>query len=310
MTQNEVASRSGPPRSCTGYAVGLLGLIGFAVGLWAATAMDMSPARRVLVLATITALPMAVWAILVERIFERDSAGLKWRGAGEADLGRVYTKLVGFAATGGLLAAAYWAFPLYREPLYRPFFDLLASTLPWIGAFGVLYVYWLDPRLHDPHDGAWHLGCVVTGRWNSVDPAKVREHLLGWTIKGYFLPIMIGWLGQNLTWLARPGLWAGAHGFLDYVEIGKTCIFSLDLGFAVLGYLLTMRIIDGQIRSPEPTVLGWTVALICYPPANDLVFNNYLNWSHDYQWQAWLADQPMLLIVWGSVIVMLELLFA
>jgi protein-S-isoprenylcysteine O-methyltransferase Ste14 len=310
MAQHDAGSRGGPPRSCTGYAVGAVGLCGFAAGLWAATAVDMTSAHRVLVLSVITAAPMIAWAMLVERVFERDCTGLNLHGAGAPDIGRVYTKLLGLAATGGLMAVAYWALPIYREPFYRPFFDLVAATLPWIAGAGVLYVYWLDPRMAEPEDGAWHLGCVVTGRWGAVDAAKVRAHALGWAIKGYFLPIMVGWLGQNLDWLARPGLIAGAHGFLAFLDIGKSGIFTLDLGFATLGYVLTLRIVDGQIRSPEPTLLGWMAALICYPPANDLMFNNYLTWSHDYQWQAWLADRPRLLVMWGSIVIAIEFLFS
>jgi len=223
---------------------------------------------------------------------------------------RVYIKLVGLAGTAGCMAAAYWLFPIYRDPLYHIFFELAWILLPFIAALTVLYVYWIDSRLSEPKDGSWHFGCLFLGRWSEVDLSKVREHVLGWTIKGFFLPIMVGWLGQNLDWLARPDLSTGVHGFLAAADVAKTAIFTLDLAFAALGYVLTLRIIDGQIRSPESTMLGWSVALICYPPINNLVFNDYLTWSNDYQWQTWLAAQPTLLVIWGSIIVVVEFLFA
>jgi len=310
LHKRQAAARSDPPRSCTGYFMGLVGSIGFAAGLWAATTLTLPTTIRVLVLVIITSLPMVVWALWIERISSRESAGLARQGGDKADLNRVYVKLAGLAATGGLMAAAYWLFPVYRNPLYRTFFDLAWIVLPSLAALTVPYVYWLDSRLTEPKDNAWHFGCLVIGRWDEVDAKKVREHVLAWTIKGFFLPIMVGWLGQNLDWLARPGLMAGAHDFLALADIGKTAIFTLDLGFAALGYVLTLRIIDGQIRSPEPTLLGWMIALICYPPINDLVFSDYLTWSDDYQWQAWLAAEPTLLTIWGSIVVLIEFLFA
>jgi protein-S-isoprenylcysteine O-methyltransferase Ste14 len=311
LDQCQAVRASGPPRSCCGYSIGLVGLMGFAAGLCAATSGTLPTAVRVLALVSITAAPMVVWALWVDQTYLRDSAGLRWRPIRPRDIGRVYIKLVGLAATGGMMAAAYWLFPIYRDPLYHTFFELAWILLPSIAALTILYVYWLDSRLLEPKDdGSWHFGCLVVGRWSEVDTNKVRQHVLAWTIKGFFLPIMVGWLGQNLDWLARPGLFAGTHNFLALADIAKTAIFTVDLGFAALGYVLTLRIIDGQIRSPEPTLLGWSIALICYPPINDLIFTDYLTWSDDYQWQSWLAAQPTMLVIWGSIIVFIEFLFA
>jgi isoprenylcysteine carboxyl methyltransferase (ICMT) family protein YpbQ len=306
----QAAGENGPPRSCSGYSIGALGLMGFVAGLWAASAGMLPAAVRVLALVSITAVPMIVWALWVERVNLRKSAGLMSGPVRPRDIGRVYTKLVGLAGTAGFMTAAYWLFPIYRDPLYHTFFELVWILLPSIAALSLLYVYWIDPRLSEPKDATWHFGCLLLGRWSEADLSKVREHVLGWTIKGFFLPIMVGWLGQNLDWLARPGLFAGVHDFLAAADVAKTAIFTLDLGFATVGYVLTLRIIDGQIRSPEPTMLGWSVALICYPPINDLVFKDYLTWSNDYQWQTWLSAQPTLLVIWGSIIVLIELLFA
>ena len=46
--------------------------------------------------------------------------------------------------------------------------------------------------------------------------------------------------------------------FLYRFDVTVNVIFSLDLAFAALGYVLTLRAMDGHIRSPEPTLLGWS----------------------------------------------------
>ncbi len=348
-----VYPRAGPgtlalPRSCTSYGTGIVGLIGFAAGLWAATSHDMPTAVRVLVLILGSSLPMILWGLFVERAGRRPSAGLL-AGAPAGDLPRLFVKLLGLAATLALVALAYWLFPIYRQPFYRTFFDLVYLTLPWLGAAGVFYIYWLDARMVEPKDGAWHLGALLIGRHAEVDWGKLRPYLLGWTIKAYFLPIMVGWLGGNLDWLAGQanatpwegvgaflvsvaaglatlepvgwlldGCWrlieamlaGGAATFLARFDVAVNVIFSLDLAFAALGYILTLRAIDGHIRSPEPTLLGWMVALICYPPYGDTTIGLYVDWSDAVEWRHWLEGMPGLLILWGGAILALEALFA
>ncbi|MGH6933576.1 MAG: hypothetical protein ACREEE_14210 [Dongiaceae bacterium] len=337
------------PRSCTSYGTGLVGLLGFVVGLWAATTHDLPTAVRVLVVITAASLPMVVWGVLLDRVLERPTAGLMTPPPPTGDLPRLYVKLLGLAATLGLVAFGYWLFPIYRQPFYQTFFDLVILTLPWLGAAGVFYIYWLDARMIDAKDGAWHLGALLIGQAAAVDWGRLRGYLLGWIIKAYFLPIMVGWLGGNLNWLAgrqetvpwdgiwafllsaasglatlEPLRWAGhglgrlaevalsgdGMGFLGVFDSAVNLIFSLDLAFAALGYVLTLRVIDGHIRSPEPTVLGWVVALICYPPFGNTTIDLYVDWSDSFEWRHWLGGMPALLILWGGAIMILETLFA
>lgn len=337
------------PRSCTSYGTGAVGLAGFAAGLWAATSYDMPTAVRVLVVISAAAVPMVVGGVLFDRAAGRPTAGLIAGPAPTGDLPRLFVKLLGLAATLGLVALGYWVFPLYRQPLYQTFFDLVILTLPWLGAAGVFYIYWLDARMAEPKDGAWHLGALLTGQVAAVDWRTLRGYLLGWIIKAYFLPIMVGWLGGNLDWLAgqretvpwggikafllsaasglvtlEPLRWLGqgvgrlaelvlsgdGPGFLGAFDASLTLIFSLDLAFAALGYVLTLRAIDGHIRSPEPTLLGWVVALICYPPYGNTTIDLYVDWSDSFEWRHWLEGAPAVLILWGGTIMALETLFA
>jgi protein-S-isoprenylcysteine O-methyltransferase Ste14 len=47
-------------------------------------------------------------------------------------------------------------------------------------------------------------------------------------------------------------------------------IFFVDCGWALMGYCLESQWLKNKTRSVEPTALGWTAALMCYPPFNDI----------------------------------------
>ena len=53
-----------------------------------------------------------------------------------------------------------------------------------------------------------------------------------------------------------------------FFKAAMDLIILVDVTIASLGYLTSCRILDTQFTSVEPTVLGWIVAVGCYPPFN------------------------------------------
>jgi hypothetical protein len=105
------------------------------------------------------------------------------------NLRRVGIRLCGVAATFGLVAFAYWLFPEYSGNFYDPYWRFLRTLAP-LGALIPLYLVWADRRVDEPNDEYYAMGTLVIGRWRSVDGTVIRRHLLGWVIKGFFLPLM------------------------------------------------------------------------------------------------------------------------
>src|SRR5262249_51508125 len=69
------------------------------------------------------------------------------------------------------------------------------------------------------------------------------------------------------------------------------------------GYLLTIRLADAHIRSTETTLLGWLVALVCYPPFWPFVAERFLPYdSQSVFWGPLLEAVPALYVIWGSAI--------
>jgi len=46
----------------------------------------------------------------------------------------------------------------------------------------------------------------------------------------------------------------------------------VDVSIFAFGYLVELPQLKNQIRSVEPTLLGWAVCLMCYPPFNSFSF--------------------------------------
>jgi protein-S-isoprenylcysteine O-methyltransferase Ste14 len=54
------------------------------------------------------------------------------------------------------------------------------------------------------------------------------------------------------------------HGFWFAMQV----ILFVDVLVFTLGYMIESPRLGNEIRSVDPTVLGWTAALLCYPPFN------------------------------------------
>ena len=66
-------------------------------------------------------------------------------------------------------------------------------------------------------------------------------------------------------------------------------IYALDVLYATVGYVLSFRVLDTHLRSAEPTMLGWVVALECYKPFWSELFSRLYLHYEGIGFEAWLA---------------------
>jgi hypothetical protein len=260
------------------------------------------------------AAPIVLVDVLIYRVYARPSAGLSQRQNTPLSqrLPRVAVKLLGLYATLAAIAFAYWLFPEYRGDFFKPFYALAKPALPFIVVFAIPYFFLVDRRMANPHDGYWHIGRLILGRLPATPEARTlcKEHVLGWIIKAFFLPLMTVFFYKNLTWFAANPVDAALADFRVGVHWWISLAFFLDVSFAMVGYTLTLRVFDSHIRSSNPLLLGWGVAIMCYPPFWSLFDSHYFAYGNPPNWQAWLADSPTLHALWGSVIVVLIFIYA
>ncbi len=300
------------PRSCTVLPISLVGLAGFVTAvvlLRQAPDIDAVPGAM-LALAGL-ALPIMVLEAWLLRTYRRPSTGLDFSLNRPIHWRRSAVKLLGFYGSLGGVALVYWLFPEYHGNFYEPFWELLRLSLPTLLVGAIPYFIWVDRYMQEPEDGYWLTGRLLLGRYSPTDLGRLRQHALGWVVKGFFLPLMFIYFTRNLHSLRQLDLGLLFTDFNRFYDFSWEILFTVDLVFTCVGYILTMRILDTHIRSVEPTVAGWLAALICYQPFWSLIGGMYLAYNADgVYWGGWLADHPVLYVLWGSAILALTLIYA
>ncbi|HLG18940.1 MAG TPA: methyltransferase [Bdellovibrionota bacterium] len=186
---------------------------------------------------------------------------------------------------------------VFGVALYHPFFQSrVLSRMPFLWTL-ILFLYWVVPlplylltflrhpeRRYDSGSKPLLVLALVRrlrrGGWHGIRPAfrsfHARLTLLSLLVKLYYLPLMTSFFWEHTTfivgWFQRsPSLssftlqdWVLGSG---YSLVNQT-IFLIDTMIFAFGYAVELPWLKSRIRSVEPTLLGWTVTLACYPPFN------------------------------------------
>lgn len=263
----------------------------------------------------VTALPMVAWSLLVEKVHRRPSTGIDWDNPRKlsaiADIS--ITKLAGLWATWALVAALYCLGRWYWDGPYQFAMEVLGAAAVPVFLLSVPYVLWLDRVLVEPRDGCWHFGAMLIGR-EPFDPERVWHHLRAWVVKGFFTAFMLMIVPGGFANLVAPD-WAGF--FLTpqgFAALLITLMFVIDEQIGSVGYILTMRPLDAQIRSANPYLAGWVAALLCYPPFQLMGPDRPLFYlggvPGEDNWMRVLASHPPLLWLWAGLLVLLTAIYA
>ncbi|HEY4127625.1 MAG TPA: isoprenylcysteine carboxyl methyltransferase [Gammaproteobacteria bacterium] len=295
------------PRSAVHGSMAVVGLLAFGAGAWLIRAeRPWSGAWQPCLLLLFWVGILILGADLIwNGVHLRASTGLDHKHH-DPSLGRSAIKFLGLMGSMGLVAVGYLIFPVYSDPLYLPFFSMLPVLIPlWLVA-AVPYFYLVDRRMLVPQDGYWQLGELLLLRWRGVDRRVLGQHLLGWLVKGFFLPLMFGYMCQDMASLLG---FDPASGPKPVFDTAYASMYFVDVTLVSAGYLATLRVTDTHIRSVEPTMLGWVVALACYQPFWSMVSGQYLAYHTDYDWQQWLASVPTVYAAWGGAILLLTAVY-
>ena len=190
-----------------------------------------------------------------------------------------------------IACAAYALLPFHRELLQTLFgppsiaftgFQFLAWAAGLYSA--VLAIYLMSDR--DPGISKSLRFFRVLARYARAPARSFREPLapedrlavLTTLLKGFFGPLMTlalmshcmnGWV--NGAALLESGLPVGGirpvfdrFGFWFLLQV----IFFVDVVVFTVGYLVESRRLGNEIRSVDPTLVGWVAAVACYPPFN------------------------------------------
>ncbi len=323
-----VSAQPAPPRpsSDVSPAVGLVGALGLCGWILLchfypeiAPHLGLDPARgrltgpnAALMGLVAAALPMVLWSVLVDKVHLRPSTGIDW--SLKRPLGDVIdisiTKLAGLWATWALIGCLYALGRWYWNDFYAISMQVLAAVMVPVFFLSVPYVLWLDRVLVEPRDPSWHFGALLVGR-EAYDPEKVRIHLRAWAVKGFFTAFMIAIVPAGFADLVGRDWDEFLHDPVLLAGLLITMMFVFDEQIGTVGYILTMKPLDAQIRSANPYLAGWVAALLCYPPFQVMQGGGPLQYDiNTRDWAFWFAGNAPLLWIWAALLVMLTGIYA
>jgi protein-S-isoprenylcysteine O-methyltransferase Ste14 len=305
------------PRSAVSSGVGLAGLAGLLVWAAAARAFQMAGPLSALCAMLACGVPMLIWSIFVDKVHRNPTTGIDWasppRSLSEiSDVSLV--KIVGLWSIWAVIGSIYCVARWYWDGGYLfAMYVLGAASIPML-VLSIPYVLWLDRRLKEPRDGAWHFGNLIVGRAHLVDWPTVHEYWRTWAIKGFFTAFMIAIVPGNwANTISAESEWITAHPINLSIWLIRA-MFMIDVTFAAVGYVLTMKPLDAHIRSANPYAAGWMAALICYPPFILMGGGGPLDYhpgtAGEDGWIHWLADWPLLTVLNGAFMVFLTGVYA
>lgn len=299
------------PISKTHPAIALSGLVAFLAGtlLLYYVRPFATVAHDAILLIVLVACGIFLPDFFWRNVWRNPSAGLT-RAPAHGSWDRTITKFAGLTASLGFVGLLYWLFPEYttKSPFYQHFWALLKVLVPAMLVLAIPYLYLVDRCMEQPEDNLWHLGKVIAFQWDGVDGRAAGQQLLGWLVKGFFLPLMFGYMCSDLVRLYHFDF-GKLVNFKETWEFLFYFLFYVDVVFGTMGYVMSLRLMDTHIRSSEPTLLGWVVAVVCYEPFWGLIGRQYLQYGSSLSWGRWLWDEPLAYGLWGSVILLLTVIY-
>ncbi len=237
------------------------------------------------------------------RVHRRPSTGIDFAHR-DPSWRRALVKYAGLLGSLGFVALLYWLFPEYHGGFYQRYYQMLWAVVPPLVLVGLPYIYLVDRHMPEPRDGLWQMGMAVLLQWHGVDRRMLGQHLLGWLIKGFFLPLMFTAMCAGLGKIMAYDF-SQVTGFKAWFDFLYDFLYFIDVALVSMGYLATLRLTDTHIRSAEPTLLGWAAALVCYEPFWSLVGRQYLAYDTGGTWGHWLWNYPLAYGLWGGAILAL-----
>ncbi len=300
------------PKSAVSWGVGIAGMVGLlswmAIARWFHLDGPYSAVANVLA----CGIPMVLWSLFIDKVHRNPSTGIDWSNPKplKETLDISLAKLAGLWATWAVIGAVYCIGRWYWEEPYLFAMRSLAAMAPVLFVVSIPYVMWLDRYLVEPRDGAWHLGTWLMGQ-TGWDKTELQHHARAWTVKGFFIAFMISIVPGGFGDVIRTPT---AEILSNPVRLANWLIsfmFVIDVAFATVGYLLTMKPLDAHIRTANPYLAGWVAALACYPPFVMMGEGRPLNYQPNTgYWDYWLMGNTTLLWVWGVALVVLTAWYA
>ena len=127
--------------------------------------------------------------------------------------------------------------------------------------------------------------------------AAAKTVALSYLVKFFFLPLMLNFFFAHLR--SFLNLWRVADPSQNFPQffwqsgyhLIFQSIFIIDAIVFAFAYTFEFRFLKNKIRSVDPFLSGWIIALICYPPFNSAI-DNFIPLTKNASWfvDGWFSD--------------------
>ena len=244
------------PRSPTNMVINTIGLFCSLVVLgYVLATPSISDMTAIVAVCLSLAVPIIVLEAVFLKTYKNPSTGLDFSKPHQHwQFFLVVNKLLGLIATIAFVTLLYWIFPEYQGDFYDRYYQFLTIVMPLWLVVSVPYFFWVTRYMRQPKDGYWHMGKLVLLQWRDIDFEVIKQHLLGWLVKLFFLPLMFTYVFDKI----------GHYREADFAEILTSFQVFFDFTFAFLFYidenrefqpkknvLMLLQIDGNQIKVPD-----------------------------------------------------------
>lgn len=250
--------------------------------------------------------------VVLEYFFYPQTSVLRtWKVLRRVNIKRVIYKEIALIVTFGVIGIFYALFPIFSyNDFILKYFPFLKTLMPWVIVGSFPYFCLMDKIDKDPEDVYYKMGIALTHFEKTMTAFEFGNYVRSWLVKAFWLSLMQPPMIEKITWLITYD-WNMMRG--NPVEWFWTCnviCFFIDLAYASVGYMMNLKILNTQTRTAEPTLFGWTVAILCYWPFWGVLFYPFFFKYDGAGWMNTFTAGSPLFYLWFFMIIGLELLYA
>jgi protein-S-isoprenylcysteine O-methyltransferase Ste14 len=313
------------PKSAVSSGVGVAGMVGLVGWFFMARHYGMDGPNSALASVFFCGLLMVGWSVFVDKVHRNPSTGIDWSMRRQwAEVNDITpTKIAGLWATWAIIGAIYCIMRYYWQGNYAFAMTMFGYALVPLLVLSIPYCLWLDRRLLEPRDGAWHFGRWLVGG-SDFDQAMIWKHARAWAVKGFFTAFMVSIVPGNFQNIVLRSTDIILSNPLEFALFGVAFFYLIDVHFATVGYVLTMRPLDAHIRTANPYGMAWVAALVCYPPFalmnpggpffyGEGTAGNAAGVGIDHGWSIWAAYYGLptwSMYAWAGIMILLTAIYA
>lgn len=146
-------------------------------------------------------------------------------------------------------------FPEYKKDLYKVWQDLYFPYAVGLAVISPLYFLLCEYAVGGKNDiykyiGRFSLFVFFVRVWTRP---ILRQGLLLWIVKLFFLPIMLGSVHYGVVYFVNHPINTFFNDYYRFFDMYWELILALDVVLAVAGYTLSLRFLGTAVISTDPT---------------------------------------------------------